>query len=160
MSKNVTKIALIKKMYLAQKSHSKQREHLPPEYSLEELIDKLMLMSLFHKLFSNWEKSNYKKDLIPSIDRKSNLIGYTKENIQLGTWKFNRQKNYSDVKKGIDDRSLIPVSQFNIDIEGAFVMKYISANEASRQTGINSGNILRCCNELSKTAGGFCWEFT
>ena len=36
---------------------------------------------------------------------------------------------------------------------------YSSAHEASRQTGINQGNISNCCNGRHKTAGGFHWEF-
>lgn len=34
-----------------------------------------------------------------------------------------------------------------------------SVMEASRQTGINDGNISRCCNGHTRTAGGYIWLF-
>ena len=36
---------------------------------------------------------------------------------------------------------------------------FLSTMEASRQTGINHGNISRCCNGKRKTAGGKRWMF-
>lgn len=36
---------------------------------------------------------------------------------------------------------------------------YISAVEASRQTGISACNISSCCHKRIKTAGGSAWEF-
>lgn len=37
--------------------------------------------------------------------------------------------------------------------------EYISAREASRQTGVRDSCICRCCNEMAHTAGGYHWEY-
>jgi hypothetical protein len=38
-------------------------------------------------------------------------------------------------------------------------VKYPSAMEASRQTGVAKGNISSCCNKRREVAGGYHWEF-
>lgn len=42
--------------------------------------------------------------------------------------------------------------------EGEIISKFNSMSEASRKTGINMGNISRCCNGHCKTAGGYVWK--
>lgn len=49
------------------------------------------------------------------------------------------------------------VMQFEMD--GKLIAAYESVMEASRQTGINDGNISRCCNGHTRTAGGYIWLF-
>lgn len=36
---------------------------------------------------------------------------------------------------------------------------YPSAHEVERQTGINSGNIIKCCKGKLKTTGGYHWQY-
>lgn len=38
-------------------------------------------------------------------------------------------------------------------------VKYISAKEASRITGINQGSISKCCKGERRIAGGFRWRY-
>lgn len=45
------------------------------------------------------------------------------------------------------------------DKEGKLINEYKSMKEASFITGIKVGNISRCCNRKTKTAGGFKWKF-
>ena len=49
------------------------------------------------------------------------------------------------------------VSAYTLD--GRYVGTYISASEASRQTGVRYQNILDVCYKRHKTAGGYIWEF-
>lgn len=56
-----------------------------------------------------------------------------------------------------DPRQSTPVLQ--IDSEGTVINEFPSLNEASRQTGINVGNICSCCQGKSKTANGYCWKY-
>ena len=84
-----TKLGLIKKMYRSQVKNSILRGHLPPEYSLDELIEELLSSKLFNRLYTEWVQSNYKRHLIPSIDRISDTAGYTRKNVQLMTWENN-----------------------------------------------------------------------
>lgn len=49
------------------------------------------------------------------------------------------------------------VIQYNKN--GEFINEYDSITAASNATGIPLFNISKCCNECSKTSGGFIWEF-
>ena len=50
-----------------------------------------------------------------------------------------------------------PIYQF--DINGVFIKRYNSSQEANRETDINASHISECCNNKRKTAGGFIWKF-
>ena len=50
-----------------------------------------------------------------------------------------------------------PVLQ--LDVYGTVIASFESAHDAERKTGITNGNILKCCNGASKTAGGYKWQF-
>ena len=39
------------------------------------------------------------------------------------------------------------------------ILEFSSTHEASRQTGINQGNIVSCCNGKLKSAGGYQWQY-
>lgn len=41
---------------------------------------------------------------------------------------------------------------------GQFIREWPSMNEAMRQTGI--GNIYRCCRGITKSAGGYIWQYS
>lgn len=49
-----------------------------------------------------------------------------------------------------------PVAQYNLD--GTFVRRYDSIQEAEKTTGIYHSNISKVCQGKRKTAGGFKWE--
>lgn len=52
------------------------------------------------------------------------------------------------------------VQQYSID--GEYIATYPSVSEASRQTGINLGDIASCCRKRKHchTAGGYIWEYS
>ena len=52
-----------------------------------------------------------------------------------------------------------PVAQYSM--EGDLIATYSSASSASKETGVNSASILKCCKKekYRKSAGGFRWEF-
>ena len=63
-----------------------------------------------------------------------------------------------DTKKKIQEGShKKQVVQKNLN--GEILKYYDSVSNASRETGINLGNISSCCNGHYHTAGGFIWEF-
>lgn len=43
--------------------------------------------------------------------------------------------------------------------QGKIIREFYGFFEASRETGINTGNIWACCNGKLKTAGGFEWRY-
>jgi len=90
-----TKKGLLSVMYSHQKKSSKKRGMQKPSYSKEEFKEWLFSQSDFHKMYDNWKRLDYQKEYIPSVDRKDDLVSYTIANIQLMTWKENREKYFN-----------------------------------------------------------------
>ena len=128
-----------------------------PEYTKAELTEWLFSQELFHKLFQEWKISNFKKELIPSVDRIDNSKGYSFGNIQLMTWNENNYKAHADRKSGQLITTHKTVLQFTKD--GKFVAKYISIHQAGRETGISFKSISRVCNGERNFTGGYVWKF-
>ena len=157
---NRTKDGLVTKIFSTQNYSSKRRGHNPPTYTKEELKDWLFSQPLFHLLYDNWKRLDYQKDYKPSIDRKDDFIGYTMSNIQLMTWKENKEKQFKGVLKAkgsLGKKKCREVSQFTK--KGKLIAVYHSLAEAERKTDIANGSISLVCNGKRKTAGGFRWEY-
>lgn len=154
-----TKNGLIATIYGNQKNHSKKRKHNPPNYTLSQLRSWILLQDLFHKLYENWVKSDYKKDLVPSVDRKKDNLPYTLDNIQLMTWEENNEKGHEDIRSGkliCSIKSQKPVLQF--DLQGNFIKEYVSMAQAERETNIHRGHISATCKNVYKSACGYIWK--
>ena len=50
-----------------------------------------------------------------------------------------------------------PILQY--DLKGNFIKEWLSGREAHRQLGIHYGSISMCCQNKTKTAGGFVWKY-
>jgi len=150
-----TKEGLISKIYGQQKRSSKERGYEMPNYTNLELQEWLFSKDKFHYLYINWEDSGWNKDFIPSVDRPDDYKPYSLDNIQLMTWKENRDKGALDRKEGRNNKSNVSVLQYTLD--GVFVKEYYSQTQASIQTNVNRGNIGSCCIGICETAGGFKW---
>ena len=152
-----TKVGVVGAIYRDQKSNSKKRKMDIPSYSKLELKDWLFNQDLFHELYDDWAESDYLTDLKPSCDRLNDYLPYTFDNMQILTWEKNRAKGHADSFNGVNKKKLRAVIQLNLN--GELIHEFYSVSEAGRQTGINQGNISRCCIGKVKTAGGFKWEF-
>lgn len=62
----------------------------------------------------------------------------------------NKQKHFDSLRKS-------EVLQFSET--GVFIDKYISINEAHRQTGVSCGGIIGCANQKIPSAGGYIWLY-
>ena len=140
-----------------QKVASKQRGHVPPNYTKAELKE-FSLENGLQELMSNWEKSNYDKNLTPSIDRLDDSRGYSLDNIQLVTWKINNDKAYTDRKscKKITKQNK-KINQYTLS--GVFLASFDSISLASRLTSVCRSNINATCSGKHKNAGGFIWQY-
>lgn len=56
-----------------------------------------------------------------------------------------------------EDHLTTPVLQYTKD--NKLVKEYISVSEAGRQTNIFKGNIVKCCKQKVKSAGGYIWKY-
>jgi hypothetical protein len=105
----------------------------------------------FDRLFEEWEKSGYRKEFKPTIDRVNCKIDYTKSNVHWLSWAENRFKQTMErrCRKG-------RVIQFHGDKR---VKVYRSQREAVISTGISQGNMSYCLNGKRETAGGYSWKY-
>lgn len=88
---------------------------------------------------------------LPEINHKDeNRMNPTVKNLEWCTSSHN--KRYSAHNKG--------TKVFSVDEKGCKVF-YVSINEASRQTGVPTSSICRCCQKLAyhKSAKGLIWGY-
>jgi NTP pyrophosphatase (non-canonical NTP hydrolase) len=142
---------LLSRIYSHQRYNSRhKRNHPYPEYSKVELKAWILAQPTFSIIWDTWVKSDYNKDLTPSVDRVNKDIHYTIDNIQLLTWEANNSKGRQERTDGN------MVEQYHLD--GGFVDSYKSYYDASKQTGIPSANIQKVCIGERATAGKYLWR--
>lgn len=151
------KNGLIHNIYKNQKQNSIFRGYQPPKYTVEELISWCSINESFNTIYDNWVASNYDNNLAPSLDRISDYGIYEFSNIQVVTWKENRDKSHKDRKEGRNTKNSKAVIQY--DRQGNKLNEYFSINEASRQLNIGTSNIINNCVGKRKSAGGFIWQY-
>lgn len=131
---------------------------------------------LYINLYKNGKRKTYKvhrlvataflqnPDNLPSINHKNECKNDNRlENLEWCDSKYN--SNYGTrTKRIIEARNKNcsygaekPIVQLSKD--GIKINTYKSIMEASRQTGINRGNIGSCCKGKLKNCGGYIWKY-
>lgn len=157
-----TKAGLTSRMYFNQVYNSRKRGHIEPEYSLALLREWIYGQKKFTLLYEDWVSSKYKQDLSPSIDRLDNSKPYSFDNIELVTFKENKNRYYNNVASGVDVNTGLlngghcKVSQYSLD--GRYIASYKSMSEAARKVGCSQANISACCSGKLNKTGGFIWK--
>ena len=160
LSHSRTKKGLSAQILQNQQRSSKKRNHPKLPYTLEQFRTWLYSQPNFEKLYNNWVKSNYKKNLIPSVDRLDDYKGYSFDNIRLVTWGVNCRRAYKDRRNGVNNKHSIAVK--GTHVKTGKVVIYPSSRSASRGEGIKSNScITKCCKgePSHKTIGGYRWEY-
>lgn len=118
-------------------------------FELNTFQDKYLQDKKFIRLFKEWEKSNYNKQLKPSIDRIDNKKGYFFENMQMLTWAENRFKqSATDGKRGRKPQV--------IQMLGDKVIKiYQSQRHCVKELGISQSNLSSVLNGKRNYVNGY-----
>ena len=158
-----TKRGLCLKIYTSQKARCIKKNRPLPEYTSQELEKWILSNDSFETLFYEWEKSGYKKNKTPSVDRIDNSRYYSFDNIRLMTWEDNKQLGHEDMRNGKIIHGTKPhkkVIQFLLDKQ-TVVNEFVSTREAERNTGIKHSAISRVCEGRKhyNSAGGFYWRY-
>jgi len=151
-----TEKGVIRVIYKTQKSNSKRRKHIPPNYSKEELKEWLYANG-FKAFFDEWVASGYEKRMKPSCDRLDDYKGYSLSRLRLVTWGENKDKQTEDILLARSTSGEKCKAVHKLSLDGSFIAEYVSCSEAARQTKIS--NIDSVCNGKRKTAGGFKWKY-
>lgn len=139
--------------YNAHRWRSKKYGWNKPDYTKEYLHKKFLTDKKYLKLHKEWVESGYNKLKKPSIDRIDNTKPYSIDNIQLMTWKENNDKGRKEYIRTANTN----VEMYNLD--GAFLKKFDSVKEAVEETGLNSANLILCCQGKRNHCGGFSWKY-
>lgn len=59
----------------------------------------------------------------------------------------------------IDNPNVRKTAVNQYDLNGVFIERYISINQAKRELGIKSNNISMCCKHERRQANGFIWRY-
>lgn len=148
----------LSKIYSKQKTSSKKRNHLPPTYTLQELINWAVKKTNYIELWSKWKDSGYNSNLAPSINRLEDDKGYYFGNIEMVTWEQNILDGQDKYRRGIIKTSSGKVFQYTL--EGKYIDEHFSSMEAARDTGLHSSGISAVCQGRMKQSGGFIWSYT
>jgi len=84
-----TKVGLVRRIYQNQRSHSKSRGDILPEYNQLELRAWVFAQPLFHELYDKWVEGGYNIKCVPSCDRLDDYKHYTLSNLRVVDWATN-----------------------------------------------------------------------
>ena len=154
-----TEKGVIRVMYKTQKANSKRRKLEMPTYSKDELSDWLYDNG-FKDLYSNWVLSGHQKNYKPSVDRLSDCKRYSFANIQLGTWKENKDKQTEDVLLGRSTSGEKCKKVLQYSKNGDLLAEFVSCSAAGRSTGLDFRGISKVCLGKQKTCGGFKFKYS
>ena len=138
-----TKKGVLTNMY----DHMRRRHKV--FFSLQEFHNMFLNDKKFNRLYEEWVKSNYNKQLKPSIDRIDCRKPYTVRNIHMITWAENRFKQAKlDGKRGRKP----PVLQLLGD---KVIARFQSQRDVIKKLGINQGNLSMVLNGRRRTVNGY-----
>jgi len=142
-----TKKGVLTNMY----HHMKSRHNI--DFSLQEFHSMYLTDRKFIRLFNDWTKSNYNKQLKPSLDRIDNRKHYYAGNINMMTWAENRFKQAKlDGKRGRKPKV--------IQMLGNKVIKvFMSQRHAVKELGLSQGNLSEVLNGKRKTIDGYAFVY-
>ena len=148
-----TRKGLSIKIYNGQKTSSKRRNHPMPNYTLSQFQDWFFSQPNFESLYIKWVGSDYKKELIPSVDRLKDELPYTLNNIRLVSFLENHKKQFNKIAE------LRAKEVFKFSLDGVLLESYPTLKKAAQENNMLKSSISMCCNGTRNTSGGYRWSF-
>ena len=144
---------------LQQRERTKFGKDLPfDRWELEKWIIDTQY-DVFVKLFKDYVDCKYDTDLVPSIDRLDNTKGYSFENMQVITWKNNKEKDWQS-KEHQDTTHMTKTTKRQVARKLNNEIKYYeSISQASKENNISTSIICECCQGKRKTGKGYRWYY-
>ena len=142
-------------IYKTQKRNQKLRGHGDMPYSKDDLIE-WCRNNGFDQLFEAWKLSGNKNNLKPSVDRIDDFKGYSLDNIQLGTWRDNRDHQASDIMSGNGVGWLRCKAVIKMDLDFNVIHEYVSYNSAQRDVG---HSVEYAIKNQKPCKSGFRWKY-
>lgn len=149
---------VVKRIYYDQRKSSKQRGHVPPNYSLKEFANWALSQHNFKSIYNSWVESNYEHLMSVSCDRLDDYKPYTLCNIRLTNWGQNKKKGHDDRVNGNNRKQSIGV--YHVNEVGEVIGEYHSMADANRSTGDSLGKIKSRCHGEVKNPTGNSWMFS
>lgn len=146
---------VVRVIYKTQKRNQKTRGHGDLPYSKESLSTWLYDNG-FKKLYDDWLKSGFSRELKPSVDRLDSIIGYSFENMQLITWGKNRKLQAIDISSGTGSSGKRCKKVLKFDSEKKLICSYVSYRSASNEVG---HSIEYAIKKGTKCKSGFYWAY-
>ena len=137
------------RIYEGQTKNSKERGHNPPEWDLEGLRVWMQQQPQLESLLKNYRDSG-DSDLSPSVNRLDDEVGYSFDNIELITWKENREIENTKRKRQV----------IQMDLNGKFIKEWTSLRDAGRELGIGGSCISKVCRGVRPNAGGYKFKYS
>ncbi len=137
-------------------SSHKTRNMDPVDYSKDDL-SKWLYSNGYKVMFRKWKRSGFIKDLAPSLDRLDTRGNYSLDNLELVTWHENQSRAYRDRIEGKGRMGDHNLGVTQLTLTGEHVKDHVSVSDASRDTGVNRGNISSAAEGRLPSAGKFIW---
>lgn len=125
----------------------------PPDYSLREFHEMFLNHSEFNRIYTNWIACGCQYYDKPSIDRKNPDKGYTRDNIQIMTWRENR------IKGDKENAQRFTTAIVMFDLNGNKIKDFESIKSAVIETKLSQGSIVMCCQNKRKSTGGYTFKY-
>ena len=109
---------------------------------------------ILHRLIAKTFLSEYKDDLEVNHkdeDKLNNVL----DNLEVCTREYNKNYGTGNIRSALNRSKAI----LQLDKAGNFIREWSGINQASRQTGICTKDIWRCCNNEEATAKGYKWRY-
>lgn len=139
-------------LYSKMRERTKRNGLEKMDFSLKEFHETFLCDDQFLEIYQEWVESGFDTYKKPSVDRKDNEKGYSRNNIQILSWEENRRKGDAE-----NSRVTTPIIMF--DKNGNKAAEFESIKFAVEVTGFSQGNISMCCQGKREHVHGYKFRY-